>query len=71
MKSIIYKASMMLLLIGTLTACSSNSSEIDKTGKEYTSAYVCPMHCEGSGSDSAGTCPVCGMNYIKNDQHKH
>jgi len=71
MKSIIFKASMMLLLIGSLTGCSSNSSEIDKRGKEYTSAYVCPMHCEGSGSDSAGTCPVCGMDYIKNDQHKH
>ena len=34
MKSIIYKASIMLLLIGTLTACSSNSSEIDNSLKE-------------------------------------
>ncbi len=48
---------MMLLLIGSLTACSSNSSEIDKTGKEYTSAYVCPMHCEGSGSDTSWCMP--------------
>jgi hypothetical protein len=70
MKSIFIKAS-IVLLIGSLTACSSNSSEIDKTGKEYTSAYVCPMHCEGSGNNSAGTCPVCGMDYIVNDQHKH
>ena len=62
---------MMLLLIGTLTAFSSNSSEIDKTGKEYTSAYVCPMHCDGSGSETSGACPVCGMDYVKNDQHKH
>ena len=37
-------------------------SKIDKSGKEYTSAYVCPMHCEGSGSDQAGTCPVCKMD---------
>lgn len=71
MKSTVFKASMMMLLIGSLTACSSNSSETEKTGKEYTSTYVCPMHCEGSGSDSAGPCPTCGMDYVKNDQHKH
>jgi hypothetical protein len=41
-----------------------------KQGKEYTSAYVCPMHCEGSGSDVAGKCPVCGMDYVQNEDHK-
>ena len=59
----------MLALIGSMTACSSNTnSENDKSGKEYTSAYVCPMHCEGSGSDTAGTCPNCGMDYVKNNK---
>ncbi len=43
---------------------------------EYTSAYVCPMHCEKSGSDQAGKCPVCGMDYVAlaehtKDGHKH
>lgn len=38
-------------------------------GPEYTSAYVCPMHCEGSGSDAEGTCPVCGMAYVPNEEH--
>lgn len=41
-------------------------SSIDKTGKEYTSAYICPMHCEGSGSETAGKCPKCKMDYIAN-----
>ena len=36
-------------------------------GKEYTSTYVCPMHCEGSGSDEEGKCPVCGMTYVLNE----
>lgn len=53
------------------TACSSNSPKIvkqtDTTAKEYTSAYVCPMHCVGSGSDKAGTCPACKMDYIANE----
>lgn len=59
----------MLALIGSMSSCSSNnSSETDKSGKEYTSAYICPMHCEGSGSDTAGTCPTCGMDYVKNNK---
>jgi len=58
------------LATGTITSCSSNNSETEKQGKEYTAAYICPMHCEGSGSDQAGTCPVCKMNYVKNEDHK-
>ncbi len=41
-----------------------------KQGKEYTSAYVCPMHCEGSGADKPGDCPVCGMKYVENKDAK-
>jgi len=37
---------------------------------EFASAYVCPMHCEGSGSDEAGTCPVCNMDYVALKEHK-
>jgi uncharacterized paraquat-inducible protein A len=40
-----------------------------KQGKEYTSAYVCPMHCEGSGSEEEGNCPKCGMAYVANEEH--
>ncbi len=39
-------------------------------GKEYTSKYICPNHCKGSGSDVFGTCPVCGMEYIENFDYK-
>ncbi len=67
----------------TFTACGGNAdhqhdqteattqedAEGDKTGPEYTSAYICPMHCEGSGSDEPGKCPVCGMDYVANTEH--
>ncbi|MEZ4982388.1 MAG: heavy metal-binding domain-containing protein [Saprospiraceae bacterium] len=43
------------------------TDEVDMTGPEYTSAYVCPMHCAGSGSAEPGTCPACGMDYVAND----
>ena len=36
-------------------------------GKEYTSKYVCPMHCAGSGSEVMGTCPVCKMDLELNE----
>jgi Heavy metal binding domain len=61
------------LISMTFIACSggsSNNTATDKQGKEYTSAYVCPMHCEGSGSETAGNCPVCKMEYVKNENHK-
>lgn len=47
-----------------------NMETVDKQGKEYTSKYVCPMHCEGSGSDEEGKCPVCGMTYVLNEDFK-
>lgn len=45
-------------------------------GAPFTSAYVCPMHCENSGSDTEGKCPTCGMSYVAladhvKDGHKH
>ncbi|MEW2921603.1 heavy metal-binding domain-containing protein [Muricauda sp. ANG21] len=47
-----------------------NMETADKQGKEYTSKYVCPMYCEGSGSDEEGKCPVCGMTYVLNEDFK-
>ena len=67
------------LLAGTISfiACGGDSNKTQEhsthehhgEGKEYTSAYVCPMHCEGSGSDAEGKCPVCGMDYVMQDDH--
>jgi hypothetical protein len=42
----------------------------DESGPEYTSAYICPMHCKGSGSAEPGTCPVCGMDLVMNENAK-
>lgn len=58
----------LFLLVFAFVACQSSTEQNDKTGKEYTSAYICPMHCEGSGSDKPGICPACGMDYEKNEK---
>ena len=67
-----------LLLFGLLLySCSrgnninnaSSSSAPHGTNAAYTSAYVCPMHCKDSGSNKAGICPVCEMDYVKLDAH--
>jgi hypothetical protein len=62
-----------LLATGTaIISCGGSSSgdNAEQQGKEYTSAYICTMHCEGSGSDKPGNCPVCGMEYKKNENHQ-
>ena len=67
---------MVVFAAVTIVSCKDNKSETkvetttEEQGKEYTSAYVCPMHCEGSGSDEEGNCPVCGMDYVLNEDHK-
>ena len=61
----------------TITSCGSNEKShekieiIDKSGPEYTSTYVCPMHCDGSGSNTSGKCPVCTMAYVENKDRGH
>ncbi|MEZ5030814.1 MAG: heavy metal-binding domain-containing protein [Saprospiraceae bacterium] len=61
------------------TETTAEPAAADMSGPEYTSAYVCPMHCEGSGAAEPGTCPVCGMEYVASaelnksgdDAHEH
>ena len=43
-----------------------NRSETIEEDADYTSKYVCPMHCEGSGTNEKGNCKVCGMELIEN-----
>jgi hypothetical protein len=33
-------------------------------------AYICPMACEGSASNTPGKCPVCGMDLQQNPDHQ-
>lgn len=79
-----FKLIMTIMVVGLLTmsmySCGGNkkadnpkteqAEDMAKQGKEYTSAYICPMHCKDSGSDKPGECPVCGMAYEKNDNSK-
>ena len=64
---------LMLITVSCKDVKKSDASpkveQSEKKGKEHTSAYVCPMHCEGSGSDVAGECPKCGMAYVKKEDH--
>ncbi|MCO4820053.1 MAG: hypothetical protein KC517_10565 [Bacteroidetes bacterium] len=69
MKSTIFKTVILSFTLIGLAACSSSKEDSKKTGIAYTSTYVCPMHCEGSGSDKAGQCPVCGMDYVLNKEN--
>ena len=64
----IFIFSTLLIVGGVLLSCKEHShthSHEGQSGKEYTSLYTCPNHCEGSGSDTKGTCPVCETKYVK------
>jgi len=74
MKSILNTTSSFVMVIALMaiscTSSTNTSSEVDKSGPEYTSAYICPMHCEGSGSSEPGTCSVCKMELRPNSNFK-
>ncbi|MBD1260170.1 hypothetical protein HZY62_06205 [Maribacter polysiphoniae] len=67
---------MLVIASIAMVSCKDNKKEVitetnaENQGKEYTSAYVCPMHCEDSGSDKEGKCGTCGMTLVKNEDHK-
>jgi len=60
----------LMLAVGFLAISCGSDSAGAMNGPEYTSAYICPMHCAGSGSAKAGTCPVCKMAYVPNKDFK-
>ena len=58
-------------------SCNSKKSDqvkkdmkVDFSGPEYTSKYICPMYCKGSGSDEMGICLVCKMDYELNEEYQ-
>ncbi len=48
------------------------SEQQEDLGIEYTSKFICPNHCKGSGSDKEGECsnPECGMELMENPNYK-
>lgn len=60
---------MILALFAISCGNSGTNTNSHEQGKEYTSAYVCPMHCDGSGAEQVGVCPACGMDYVERSAH--
>lgn len=92
MKNKLFYALFAVLMIAAFSSCKDKSASeemqmddatmeaapVEALGKEHTSTYICPMHCEGSGSEEPGVCPVCQMEYVMNrnleeshDGHDH
>lgn len=53
------------IMAGTSNAAGSSASS-NASGQYH---YICANNCEGSGSDSSGTCPVCGETLLHNDAY--
>lgn len=69
-KTIKYSLVLIGLMLFSCTFNSSKNNTNNNDGIEYESQYICPMHCEGSGSSEPGNCPVCKMDYVKNENLK-
>lgn len=65
----------LVAVLISLSGCTFNINSDTQTeesthqsdGPEYNSKYICPMHCQGSGSNEKGSCPVCKMDYVINE----
>jgi predicted nucleic acid binding AN1-type Zn finger protein len=81
LQNLLFSIAICLFAAMVVSSCSDKTSEqADETAVEetyaYTAAHICPMHCEGSGSDTPGKCPSCKMDYVKNEKkssedHEH
>jgi hypothetical protein len=55
-----------------LSGCSQQAAKEEGTeapAKVTDKAYICPMRCEGSGSNEPGKCRVCDMKLEKNPDY--
>lgn len=71
----------MVLLAGLGAASCRNNTEGEKADAPTETnaavapvqtaqmAYICPMECEGSASNTPGKCPVCAMDLVKNPHY--
>ena len=61
-----------LIISGFNFSCKSivDVPKLEQKRNEFTSAYICPMNCKGSGSAVAGKCPKCELEYVKNKKYK-
>ncbi len=66
-----------LLLVLVASGCDNKTSDKQAaeqagavTDSTQTLAYICPMKCEGSGSNEPGKCKVCDMDLVKNPAHQ-
>lgn len=66
MKKILF---FIFLAVAGLTAC-NQSAKNKKQSEQTAEVYTCPMHPEVK-SDKAGSCPKCGMELVKKDEHNH
>jgi hypothetical protein len=43
-----------------------NRANTIKEDEDFMAKYICPNHCDGSGSSKPGECKKCGMELIEN-----
>ncbi len=63
----------VIILVVAFSVSSCKQSAVNKNTdqtEQIADVYTCPMHPEVQ-SDTMGTCPKCGMDLVKKDEHNH
>ena len=62
--STVFSTALLFVSCGSKAEKAEEKSETaDSKNQNKTTAYVCPMKCEGEKTyDKAGACPTCGMD---------
>ena len=69
MKSIKSNLLLLLTVVAFFVACGHGGNHAQaEDSYAFTAAYICPMHCDGSGAEAPGKCPSCKMDYVQNEK---
>ncbi len=68
----IYRIIFFLVLAGSVYSCKGDhDTHAEHQTGEVKELYTCPMPQDSVFSDKPGTCPKCGMDLVKVEQHDH
>jgi membrane fusion protein, copper/silver efflux system len=68
----IYRIIFFLVLAGSVYSCKGDQdTHTEHQSGEVKELYTCPMPQDSVFSDKPGTCPKCGMDLVKVEQHDH
>lgn len=69
---LLHIATAVIFTILLMSSCEKNCNcPYESNSQEFTAAYQCKNHCQGSGSETKAKCPCCGSMQNDADEFTH